>query len=33
LPVGIEDLEIIQGYTCVYSLTESEDPKDTHIGN
>lgn len=31
LPVEIEDLEFVQGYSCVYSLTESEVPYVTHI--
>lgn len=31
LPVGIEDLKFVQGYSCVYSLTDSEVPYVTHI--
>lgn len=31
LPVEIEDLEFVQGYSCVYSLTDSEVPYVTHI--
>ena len=31
LPVAIEDLELVQGYSCVYSLTTSEIPLVTPI--
>lgn len=31
LPIEIEDLEFVQGYSCVYSLTDSEVPYVTHI--
>ncbi len=33
LPVDIEELEFVQGYSCVYSLTDSEVPYVTHIVN
>ena len=31
LPIGKEDLEIVDGYSCVYSLTDSEVPLVTPI--
>ncbi|WP_395339534.1 FAD-dependent oxidoreductase [Ningiella sp. W23] len=31
LPVDIDDLEFVQGYSCVYSLTDSEVSYVTHI--
>ena len=31
LPIGKEDLEIVDGYSCVYSLTDSEVPRVTPI--
>ena len=31
LPIEIEDLEFVRGYSCVYSLTESEVPYVTNI--